>query len=144
MTTTVRGLIGSLAAGLALCAPSVRAGDVDADVVAVVTAGHWQDDTAQGVYRVVVRQQGFEHVSSGVVAEWIDDSADAGAAARHVASVPLVASGLLSLGTPTLTVMDDRVRVTLAGVNTYESTMPVSCAFDLWPNRTVTVVKACG
>jgi hypothetical protein len=130
--------------GLVMTAPVALAGAIDADVLAVVTAGQWQDDTGQGVYRIVVRQQGFEHVSTGVAAEWVDNSYESGAAARIVASEPLVVSGLFSLGVPTVAVMDDRLRVSLVGVNTYESTTPVSCTFDLWPDKTVTVVKACG
>lgn len=144
MTQRMQGRLPWFAFALAACVPVALAGDIDADVVAVVSAGHWQDDAGQGVYRVVVRTQGFEHLSSGVVAEWVTDASEAGNDARIVASEPLVASGLLSLGTPALSVMTDRVRVSLAGVNTYESTTPVACVFDLWPDKTVTVVKACG
>lgn len=133
-----------IALAVVACVPVALAEAVDAEVFAVVSAGQWQDDTGQGVYRVVVRTQGFEHVSSGVVAEWVADASEAGEVQRLVASQPLVTSGLVSLGIPVLSVMKDRLRVSLAGVNTYESTTPVSCIFDLWPDKTATVVKACG
>ncbi len=44
---------------------------VDPDVMAVVEGGYWREDgIGEGSYRIIVVSQGFEHVSSRVVAEW--------------------------------------------------------------------------
>ncbi len=129
---------------LMLPAPDARAVEIDADVMSVVSAGQWQTDADQGAYRVVVRQLGFEHVSTGVVAEWVAWADDGETPGRVLASRTLVEPGLMSFEMPRMTVLADRVRVDLAGVNTYASSQRVSCRFELLPDQTVVVVKACG
>lgn len=144
MNTVPRRLLVLFSLALLLPAPNLHAVAIDADVMSVVSAGQWQSDVGQGTYRVVVRQQGFEHVSTGVVAEWVAWADDGESAGRVMASRTLVEPGLLSLGMPRLAVLADRVRVDMVGVDTYASSQRVSCRFELLPDQTIVVVRACG
>ena len=115
---------------------------VDADVT-VVASRDWPSGAA-GRLRVVVSTQGFEHVSSRVVAQWLAPS-DAPAAAWAIASSrTLVEPGFLAIGTPRLDAHGDAVRVELEGVHTYRPGPEVACTFDLLPDGDVRVVRACG
>ncbi len=115
---------------------------VDADVVAVASRD-WPSGAA-GRLRVVVSTQGFEHVSSRVVAQWLAPS-DAPAAVWAIASSrTLVEPGFLAIGTPRLDARGDAVRVELEGAHTYQPGLEVACTFDLLPDGEVRVVRACG
>lgn len=121
---------------------------VDPGVEAVVQGGRWRQDAAgegggEGVYRVIVANHGFEHVSSRVLAQWKADAGEDGTA-RIVHEAELVAPGLYSLGPPKLTPTAAGVRVELRGVITYDSRVKVVCRFDLAPGGKTTVVQACG
>lgn len=139
-----------LAAGLGfgLGAPGAawaadEAAAVGANVEAVVQGGRWSDAAGEGVYRVIVASQGFEHVSTGVRAQWKSDGGEDGLA-RIAHDAELVAPGHYSLGPPKLTRTAAGVRVELRGVATYDSRVKVVCRFELAPGGKVTVVKACG
>ena len=133
------------AALAALCLPASAAADqsADPDIAFVASAGHWETAEASGRYRVVVRQQGYEHVSSAVVAEWIEAPTDAHAASRAAFSRQLVAPGMTSFGQPKLTPRGDRVRVELKGTHTY-ALNDVSCLFELSPGGEVKTIEPCG
>nr|WP_157490382.1 hypothetical protein [Lysobacter enzymogenes] len=143
-----------LAAGLGVClgAPGAawaadEAAAVGANVEAVVQGGRWSDaageGAGEGVYRVIVASQGFEHVSTGVRAQWKSDGGEDGLA-RIAHEAELVAPGHYSLGPPKLTRTAAGVRVELRGVATYDSRVKVVCRFELAAGGKVTVTKACG
>lgn len=137
-----------LAAGLGFGATgAARAADeaaaVGPNVEAVVQGGRWSDAAGEGVYRVIVASQGFEHVSTGVRAQWKGDGGEDGLA-RIVHEAELVAPGHYALGPPKLTRTAAGVRVELRGVATYDSRVKAVCRFELAPGGKVTVVKACG
>lgn len=44
---------------------------VPADVHSVASGGYWEADGESGIYRVVVVNSGFEHVTSQVFVEWV-------------------------------------------------------------------------
>ena len=115
---------------------------VDADVTAVANRD-WPS-AAVGRLRVVVVAQGFEHVSSRVVAQWLVQSDAAGAAWTIASSRTLVEPGFLAIGAPRLDVHGGAVRVELEGAHTYQPGLDVACAFDLLPDGDVRVVRACG
>ena len=115
---------------------------VDADVTAVASR-EWPSG-AGGRLRVVVSAQGFEHVSSRVVAQWLVPS-DVPTAAWTVESTrTLVEPGFLVIAAPRLDPQDDAVRVELEGVHTYQSGVDIACTFDLLPDGSVRIVRACG
>ncbi|TCU29235.1 hypothetical protein EV130_102415 [Rhizobium azibense] len=115
----------------------------DTNVVSVIEGGHWQEDGAgEGSYRIIVVNQGFEHVSSRVVVEWKSVPTETGEA-KIVHSVELVKGGFYSIGTPELTLSPDGARVELRGTSTYGPAVPVVCRFDLSPGGKVTLIKGC-
>lgn len=116
---------------------------VDPDVAFVASAGRWESDGSGGSYRVVVRQQGYEHVSSTVVAEGIAAPDDGGTAPRVAFARQLVAPGMVSFGEPRLTAKGDRVRVELKGTHTYAMN-EVTCVFELQPGGATATLKPCG
>ncbi len=118
--------------------------NVDPNVDAVVQAGRWSEaEAGEGGYRVVVIGQGFEHVSTRVLAQSKADGGEDGQA-RIVHEAELVAPGSYSLAAPKLAPTASGVRVELRGVATYDSRRRVVCRFDLAPGGKVTVVRACG
>jgi hypothetical protein len=129
---------------LAATAAFAQTPAADPNVDAVVQAGRWHEDGAgDGVYRIVVVTQGFEHVSSRVVAEWKADGDESGNA-KVVHTAELVAPGMYSVGTPTVTATESGVRVDITGAATYAPETNVTCRFDLAPGGKSTVVRACG
>ncbi|SDX61611.1 hypothetical protein [Lysobacter enzymogenes] len=134
-----------LASLWAVSAPALaQAPVVEPNVDAVVQAGRWSEaEAGEGSYRVVVVGQGFEHVSTRVLAQWKADGGEDGQA-RIVHEAELVAPGNYSLTAPKLTPTASGVRVELRGVATYDSRRRVVCRFDLAPGGKVTVMWACG
>ena len=132
---------------LSLASASVVAAEspaLDPNVESVVQAGRWSEaEAGEGVYRVIVVSQGFEHVSTQVVAQWKADGGEDGSA-RIAHEAELVAPGSYSLGPPKLLRTATGVRVELRGVATYASQTRVACRFDLAPGGKVKVVRACG
>ncbi|WP_026802644.1 hypothetical protein [Arenimonas oryziterrae] len=117
---------------------------IDADITYVATIGRWQTPDGQGSYRITTWNEGFEHVSTAVRADWIADATDANAPARTRSSSVLVMPGLYRLRAPKLTERQGELHVELQGVNTYDAKQTVSCQFDLFPDGQVTHVKPCG
>lgn len=128
MLKKLLGLVLATAAALAGAAPTIDPSVTFAEVLRP--------------HRVVVWNVGFEHVSSGAVAEWIAEGDDATGSARVVHSARLVEPGWFRLGRPTLTKVGDRTRVRFVGTHTY-SGETVSCVFDLSAAKAVSVVRAC-
>lgn len=80
-----RRLLSALAgAGLVACAPlaeepttatqpsALEAPGVPADVATVATVGWWMAGAAEGAYRLVIVEQGFDQIVSQVYLEWIE------------------------------------------------------------------------
>lgn len=117
---------------------------VDPNVESVVEGGRWSEDrVGEGSYRVIVLKQGFDHVSSRVVAKWKSDANEKDDA-RIIHSAELVRGGFYSIGVPKFTFSEERVRIELEGTATYAPYTAVVCRFDLLPGGKVTVIKACG
>jgi len=51
---------------------------VPPEVSSVVSAGYWQANGQSGTYRVVVTSQGWEHVTSRVLVEWLAEAKELG------------------------------------------------------------------
>ncbi|MBX4860409.1 hypothetical protein HJA86_10565 [Rhizobium bangladeshense] len=117
---------------------------VHPSVGAVVEGGYWHENgVGDGRFRIVVVDQGFEHVSSRVVAEWKSDSTKT-SDARILHAVELVKGGFYRIGMPKITSSEDGANVELEGVATYAPDTSVICRFNLAPGRKVTIIKACG
>jgi hypothetical protein len=57
---------------------------IDPDIVDVRSAGWWEESGHGGIYRVVVRHFGFEHINSRVSFEWVlDGDRDTKGSIRH-------------------------------------------------------------
>jgi hypothetical protein len=139
-------LVRRVALVLLFCAAS-SAGSaelVPLDVIGVATGGYWEMPNDRGTFRVTVRNAGFEHVSSEVVAEWISEPGTASGSARLVHSRQLVSPGFYSLGTPVIERRANLVRVTISGVDTHRPDIAVTCVYDLHPDGSFDVVRACG
>ena len=97
----------------------------------------------QGTYRIILWTEGFEHVSTGVVAEWFADSSGEDTQPRLIHTEILVSPGMNSFGKSTLIQTKNGYTVVLVGVNTYDSEQKISCKFELRKNMTVRTTKPC-
>ena len=116
---------------------------VDSTVVFTNTGGRWDTENGHGLYRVIVWSAGFEHVSSGVIAEWVANPQDSNDSSKVIYATPLVELGLYNFEMPIISQLKEGVRVKLKGVNSYQSKQRVSCVFDLKPNMVVLKVRPC-
>ena len=69
------GLKMTLALMLCLSAAALSAtpSAIPLDIVQVVSGGTWSDKGGHGSFRVIVRNQGWEHVTSRVLVEWVTE-----------------------------------------------------------------------
>lgn len=116
---------------------------VDSTVVFTNTGGRWDTENGHGFYRVTVWNEGFEHVSSGVLAEWVADPQDSNDSSKVIETAQLVELGLYSFQMPIISQLKEGVRIKLKGVNTYQSNQHVLCVFELKSNKVVLTVKPC-
>jgi hypothetical protein len=146
MRTYLAILMGTLLANLSHAQAPIKANAPKADprITSIVTGGYWQTDADHGTYRILLYQTGYEHVSTGVVAQWIAEGNAQSDPQRIVHELELVASGLHSFQDASIAAAKAGVRVLLRGVNTYQTAKPASCTFSLLPNQTATTVKPCG
>ena len=89
------------------------------DVAHVVTGGGWTSGEQDGVFRVIVRNHGWEHVSSTLTVEWLANDADSQetrVAQRRTVEIP---DGRWSLGTPRLTGSRSGWDLFIEGTNPY-------------------------
>lgn len=141
---TMRSSLCAALTALCLSTSAATAGQsADPDIAFIASAGRWETAAESGSYRVLVRQQGYEHVSSAVVAEWVAAPDHARGVSRVRFTRQLVAPGMTSFGRPKLTPHGDRVRVELKGTHTY-ALNDVACIFELAPGGEVTTVESCG
>jgi hypothetical protein len=122
---------------------AAAATQVDPSVTSVVTAGYWELSGKSGTFRVVMSHDGFEHVNTTVVAEWVEESSSPTSSPRVRTSRDLLRNHLASFEVPDLKIYSNRVRVTLKGVPTQIPDSKVSCVFDLLGDGTVRVVREC-
>ena len=64
-----------------------RAPNVSPTIVQVVSGGYWEAGPQHGIYRAIVENQGFEHVSSRLWLEWVAEPDDTQAAHQVVGRV---------------------------------------------------------
>ena len=115
----------------------------DPSLVFLISGGYWEHNGARGAFRVLVRNGGFEHVSSQVSAEWVAEPQEAGQPSRVIFTRGLLNGGLISVGVPVLTPLKNQLRVTLHGVVSTDPDEKVSCEFLLKADGTAVVVKKC-
>jgi len=126
---------------LAVPAEEVPDFQIPTDVAFVVSGGYWTRGPLHGTYRLIVRNSGYEHVSSELVAEWIED-ANGEDGPRMLDARRLIQRGSYSFEAPTIEVRGESLRVTLNGVVTHSPDRKVRCVFDLRP-RGFDVIRAC-
>ena len=127
-----------------LCAEDLSPPSPNSKIFSVLSGGRWQTDDMQGTYRIILWAEGFEHVSTGVVAEWLADSPGEGTNPKLIHSEILVSPGMNSFGKPTLIQTKNGYTVVLVGVNTYDTEQKISCKFELRKNMTVKATIPCG
>ena len=78
---------------LVTAAAQERAPDVSPAIVQVVSGGYWEAGPQHGIYRAIVENQGFEHVSSRLWLEWVAEPDNAQAAHQVVGRVEVAEIG---------------------------------------------------
>lgn len=116
---------------------------IDPTVVFTNTGGQWDTENGHGLYRVTVWNAGFEHVSSGVLAEWMANPQDSNESSKVIYATQLVELGLYSFQMPIISQLKEGVRIKLKGINSHQSNQRVSCIFELKPNNAVLTIKPC-
>jgi hypothetical protein len=99
-------------------------GSVAPDVESVISGGYWEDGAQSGRYRVVLVNSGYEHVTSRLRVEWVQDPQSAGASPEIVASSePRLPFGqeVASMGARLTPVGKGRVRIMVTGVLSHET-----------------------
>jgi hypothetical protein len=115
------GICTSLAVALLALGPSAAAQEpmaISADVSTVVTGGSWSSGSLSGVYRVVVRTGGREHVVSSAQIDWIADSGGHDEEPRVVHS-KVASTGSWRLDRPRIPRSGKVWRVELDGLETH-------------------------
>jgi hypothetical protein len=115
----------------------------DPKIISIVSGGYWQTDEMSGTYRIVLWTEGFEHVSTGVVAEWVADPGSHNDEQKVVHSEILVSPGVSFYQTPTIKKTKSGYSVILKGVNTYDSKLKISCVFKLSQDMKTNAVASC-
>jgi len=131
----------SLACGNALSQSG--AATPDPDIVIIVTGGGWEHDGERGTFRIVVRNSGFEHVSSQVTADWVTEPRSPTDSPKVRTTRQLLAAGAISVVMPDLESIEDAMRVTIRGTSSVASSHIVTCVYDLKADGTVVVAREC-
>jgi hypothetical protein len=134
----------ALAAAVGSVPVQAESPSVDPAISFVTTGGYWKRDGQDGAYRIVVRQSGYEHVSSQVTVQWVARPTSENAQGTILRSLELVAGGFFSFGEPRLTRLSDGVRVSLIGVDTHQPGRKVGCIFELNSAGRKRTIKSCG
>ncbi|MGE3347508.1 MAG: hypothetical protein AB7I35_08745 [Ramlibacter sp.] len=102
---------------------------VPASVQSVASGGYWQAEGKRGVYRVVIVNAGYEHVTSRVLVEWLQDPSSADEESKVISAVePQLPFGnnVASLSASLKPLGSGRVQVMVSGVVTAEPTRKVA------------------
>ena len=92
---------------------------LDPEIEFVVTGGSWDRGDQSGHYRIVVRNTGFEHVSSRVHVEWLATNPDSGTFVRASVKIDTIPGGMYSIGLPALERRAGAFELVLSGTHTY-------------------------
>ena len=86
----------------------------------VTSGGYWEEDDLSGVYRIVVVNQGWEHVSSKVYIQWIqEDTKNPKNTIKESLLITSVSGVNWSIGQPHLEISKSGTKCTLFGTNPY-------------------------
>ncbi len=89
------------------------------DLVAVVRGGEWTYAGRSGTYRLVVVSSGYEHVTSRLYVQWVEDPAGRDTPPRIVATKNVLGASLFSLGVPVISRSQGRWQATVDGANSH-------------------------
>jgi hypothetical protein len=96
---------------------------VPVDVETIVTGGKWSAGGQSGIYRIVVRTGGFEHIVSQAQVDWIATSTDRDKPDQVVVS-KIAETGSWRLLKPRITQASGQWRAVLDGVETHFNPAP--------------------
>ena len=101
-------------------APAQEQSPLDPSVTHVVSGGTWRSREGEGTFRVVVRNQGWEHVSSRLTVEWLAANQDSRSVTVLRSQSPAeISEGRWSLGAPQLIRQSARWMLLIEGTNPY-------------------------
>ena len=115
LSFAVLALCGGLSVGALAQERPLSAAPIDIEYV--VTGGRWSAGGYTGVYRVLVRTGGFEHVVSEAVVEWI--STDPGQ--RRIVHSKVAPTGAWRLDNPRFRGVEGAWRVELEALETHST-----------------------
>ena len=102
-------------------APVPTSSALDPRIAFVVTGGSWKRGEQSGDYRIVVRNGGYEHISSRVSIEWLEADPDSGVFVRASRELDTIPEGVYSIGLPGIEVLAGRSELILSGTSTHEN-----------------------
>ena len=114
---------------------------VPASIESVVSGGYWETPGHHGRYRVLVVNEGFEHVTSKVFVQWVAEASSPVAGPVVVATKqiqPLFSGAPVSLIAEIKAQGKNRAQISLRGVNSITQE-PVSASFTVGAPGQVTV-----
>jgi hypothetical protein len=89
------------------------------DTTVVVVGGDWHRDNDTGIYRVIVRTAGFEHVASSIRLEWLQQRDGSSAVVIAADSMLPIPDRMYSLGLPQLVANFEGWNISVCGTHTY-------------------------
>lgn len=122
-----------------------RMASIDPSVDSVVSGGYWTDGEDRGIYRVVVRSGGFEHIVSEITIEWLSDPREGNEEPSIHKSV------VVKEGRGLWRVADSKLEVAPGGGGVFLDWKAISphdlserrCRARLFPDGSYSLVKAC-
>jgi hypothetical protein len=115
--------LGAATVLLVVGAGTLRAQDsvvVSTAIEHVVTAGYWKVDDRDGVYRAIVVNSGWEHVTSRLIVQWLESEPDSqDVVVRTSLPVPTIPTNQWSLGVPHMIHRADTWYLRISGTNAY-------------------------
>jgi hypothetical protein len=90
---------------------------VSPDIESVVSGGYWQSDKQEGRYRVIVVNQGSEHVYSIVYLQWVTNEEGDAAISFSIPISEINDSPVWSVGVPEF--LNESRQIRLNGINSY-------------------------
>jgi hypothetical protein len=103
--------------------------DVPASVHSVTSGGYWEAKGRAGIYRVVVINQGYEHVTSRVLVQWLQEPSSPNEETKVVSSVePELPFGndIASLSASLEPLAPGQVQVVISGVVSVDPSLKVN------------------
>ena len=101
---------------------------LDPSIVTVITDGGWTQGDTRGIYRVIVRTGGSEHLVSAVQIDWLTEPRpDSSSVVRRSVLVDAVNDASDLLIAPVFRQVSIGWEVTLLGINTHLEPMTKTC-----------------